>query len=130
MAPTTVYRAYYDVIPGLPLGDGDAACVMAREGLRFAASAGWLRVLEDALGRTATLLGDAPTADWTLVVDDDVELPTRFLDRFLGVCEHLSLALAQPAQTLASQALDARLAVIHRESRRNYGRPRIVQQLR
>ncbi|MEX2195815.1 MAG: hypothetical protein WD844_11065 [Thermoleophilaceae bacterium] len=51
-----------------------------------------------------TLLGDSPDADWTLVVDDDVELPGHFLDRFLGVCEHLGLALAQPAQTLASHA--------------------------
>jgi hypothetical protein len=43
-------------------------------------------------------------ADWTLVVDDDVVLPRRFLDRFLGVCESLELALAQPAQSLASHA--------------------------
>lgn len=43
-------------------------------------------------------------ADWLLVVDDDVELPARFLDRFLGVCEWLRLDLAQPAQTLASHA--------------------------
>jgi hypothetical protein len=46
--------------------------------------------------------GDA--ADWTLVIDDDVRLPDRFLDRFLGVCETLGLALAQPAQSLASFA--------------------------
>jgi hypothetical protein len=43
-------------------------------------------------------------ADWTLVVDDDVVLPSRFLDRFVGVCEQLELALAQPAQSLASFA--------------------------
>jgi hypothetical protein len=42
--------------------------------------------------------------DWTLVVDDDVELPRRFLDRFLALCERFGLALAQPAQTLASHA--------------------------
>jgi hypothetical protein len=46
----------------------------------------------------------AHAADWTLVVDDDVLLPRRFLDRFLGVCERLDLALAQPAQSLASFA--------------------------
>lgn len=40
--------------------------------------------------------------DWTLVVDDDVVLPDRFLDRMLGVCERFELELAQPAQTLAS----------------------------
>jgi hypothetical protein len=43
-------------------------------------------------------------ADWTLVVDDDVELPRRFLDRFIGVCEHARLQIAQPAQTLRSHA--------------------------
>jgi hypothetical protein len=40
--------------------------------------------------------------DWLLVVDDDVILPERFLDRMLGVCEHFGLRLAQPALTLAS----------------------------
>lgn len=43
-------------------------------------------------------------ADWTLVVDDDVALPHRFLDRMIGVAEHFDLALAQPAQSLASHA--------------------------
>jgi len=46
----------------------------------------------------------APEADWTLVVDDDVVLPRRFLDRFLGVCEATNLQLAQPAQTRRSHA--------------------------
>jgi GT2 family glycosyltransferase len=43
-------------------------------------------------------------ADWVLVVDDDVELPERFLDRLLGVAEGHGLALAQPAQSLTSHA--------------------------
>jgi hypothetical protein len=43
-------------------------------------------------------------ADWVLVVDDDVALPARFLDRFVAVCEALGFALAQPAQTLRSHA--------------------------
>ena len=43
-------------------------------------------------------------ADWLLVVDDDVELPPRFLDRFVAACEHLRLDLAQPAQSLGSHA--------------------------
>jgi hypothetical protein len=43
-------------------------------------------------------------ADWVLVVDDDVRLPVRFLDRLLGVCERLGLVLAQPAQSRASFA--------------------------
>jgi hypothetical protein len=42
--------------------------------------------------------------DWLLVVDDDVVLPERFLDRFLGVCGHFGFDLAQPAQTLRSHA--------------------------
>src|SRR5437763_12734011 len=40
--------------------------------------------------------------DWTLVIDDDDVLPQGFLDRFVAVCERLDLALAQPAQSLAS----------------------------
>jgi hypothetical protein len=43
-------------------------------------------------------------ADWLVVVDDDVVLPRRFLDRFIAICEDLSLDLAQPAQSLASHA--------------------------
>jgi hypothetical protein len=43
-------------------------------------------------------------ADWTLIVDDDVEFPHRFLDRFVAACEQWDLALAQPAQTLRSHA--------------------------
>ena len=42
--------------------------------------------------------------EWVLVVDDDVALPRRFLDRLVGVAEHFGLAMAQPAQTLASHA--------------------------
>ena len=42
--------------------------------------------------------------DWLLVVDDDVDLPRHFLDRFLALAEHFDLALAQPAQTLMSHA--------------------------
>ncbi len=51
-----------------------------------------------------TLLEGEQSFDWLLVFDDDVELPPRFLDRFLGVAERLDLALAQPAQTLMSHA--------------------------
>ncbi len=42
--------------------------------------------------------------DWLLVIDDDVELPRGFLDRFLFLCERYSLALAQPAHRLHSHA--------------------------
>jgi hypothetical protein len=49
------------------------------------------------------LVGDA-RPDWLVVVDDDVVLPARFLDRMIGLCEAFDLALAQPAQSLASHA--------------------------
>jgi Glycosyl transferase family 2 len=42
--------------------------------------------------------------DWLLVVDDDIELPAGFLDRFLFLCERFSLTLAQPAHRLDSHA--------------------------
>jgi len=42
--------------------------------------------------------------DWLLVVDDDIELPHGFLDRFLFLCERFSLSLAQPAHRLNSHA--------------------------
>jgi GT2 family glycosyltransferase len=42
--------------------------------------------------------------DWLLVVDDDVELPRGFLDRFLFLCERFHLQLAQPAHRLNSHA--------------------------
>jgi GT2 family glycosyltransferase len=42
--------------------------------------------------------------DWLLVIDDDVELPAGFLDRFLFLCERFSLTLAQPAHRLHSHA--------------------------
>jgi hypothetical protein len=44
------------------------------------------------------------TFDWLLVVDDDVQLPRGFLDRFLFVCERFQLSLAQPAHRLDSHA--------------------------
>jgi len=37
---------------------------------------------------------------------------------------------APSARALANQALDAKVAIVHRDSRRSYGRPRIVQHLR
>jgi len=46
----------------------------------------------------------SPDPDWTVIVDDDVTLPHRFLDRFLAACENFGLGLAQPAQTLRSHA--------------------------
>jgi GT2 family glycosyltransferase len=42
--------------------------------------------------------------DWLLIVDDDLRLPPRFLDRFVALCERFELDLAQPAQTLRSHS--------------------------
>ena len=52
------------------------------------------------------LLARHPPAghDWLLVIDDDVELPERFLDRFLFLAERFDLVLAQPAHRLDSHA--------------------------
>ncbi len=52
------------------------------------------------------LLADHPARehDWLLVVDDDVVLPPRFLDRFIHCAEDAGLLLAQPAHRLHSHA--------------------------
>jgi hypothetical protein len=42
--------------------------------------------------------------DWVLVMDDDVELPPRFLDAFLYLAERYRLRLAAPAHRLRSHA--------------------------
>ncbi|HEY5192281.1 MAG TPA: glycosyltransferase [Solirubrobacteraceae bacterium] len=42
--------------------------------------------------------------DWLLVVDDDIVLPSDFLDRFLFLAERFQLDLAQPAHRLSSHA--------------------------
>ncbi|MEA2219404.1 MAG: hypothetical protein QOJ35_2030 [Solirubrobacteraceae bacterium] len=42
--------------------------------------------------------------DWLLVVDDDVVLPSGFLDRFVHCAEDAGLVLAQPAHRLHSHA--------------------------
>jgi hypothetical protein len=53
----------------------------------------------------AVLAGrDLGLRDWLIVVDDDVLLRRRFLDRFVAICEGLELAIAQPAQTRRSHA--------------------------
>jgi hypothetical protein len=50
------------------------------------------------------LIAGADAPDWILVVDDDVVLPARFLDRMIALAERFDLALAQPAQGYASHA--------------------------
>jgi hypothetical protein len=56
------------------------------------------------LNRVLALAPPAIEHDWVIVCDDDIDLPRRFLDRFLALCEHLELDLAQPAQTMRSHA--------------------------
>jgi len=64
------------------------------------------RLLAAAEGGTPAGKGGTPIRDhdWLLVIDDDVELPRGFLDRFLFLCERFSLVLAQPAHRLHSHA--------------------------
>jgi GT2 family glycosyltransferase len=52
------------------------------------------------------LLAESPADghDWLLIVDDDITLPSGFLDRALFLCERFSLTLAQPAHRLDSHA--------------------------
>ena len=52
------------------------------------------------------LLAQHPAAghDWLLLVDDDVVVPPRFLDRFLFCAEDAGLLLAQPAHRRHSHA--------------------------
>lgn len=42
--------------------------------------------------------------DWLLVIDDDLRLPARFLDRFVAICQRFRLDLAQPAQSQRSHS--------------------------
>ncbi len=47
---------------------------------------------------------DLAGVDWLLVVDDDIDLPRGFLDRFLTHAEAAGAKLAQPAHRLHSHA--------------------------
>lgn len=52
------------------------------------------------------LQGAPPVAgfDRLVIADDDIEVGPRFLDRFVAICEHLDLDLAQPSQSWRSHA--------------------------
>jgi hypothetical protein len=52
----------------------------------------------------AELAGEAGSQVESVVIDDDVAVPPRFLDRIVALCEAFGFDLAQPAQTLASHA--------------------------
>jgi hypothetical protein len=78
---------------------GDATVATELAGGKFENLNALLEELHKGSGPSAN-----PHRDWVLVVDDDVVLPERFLDRMIGVAEHYGFAMAQPAQTLASHA--------------------------
>ncbi len=42
--------------------------------------------------------------DWLVIIDDDITLPSGFLDRAIELCHRFDYALAQPAQTRFSNA--------------------------
>src|SRR6476659_1969651 len=46
-----------------------------------------------------TLLDDISDFDFLIVIDDDVELPNKFLNQFIGLINRYQFALAQPART-------------------------------
>lgn len=50
------------------------------------------------------LLEGVRQSDWLVIIDDDVILPSGFLDQAIEVCRRLDYALAQPAQTRLSNA--------------------------
>jgi hypothetical protein len=86
-----------------------AAPALAVDTVEAGLTGGKFENLNELLGATTANRGGSdpgsrPLADWNLVVDDDVVLPARFLDRMVGLAEHFDLALAQPAQSLAGQA--------------------------
>ena len=56
------------------------------------------------LNRLLVAAGPAGEYDWVLLVDDDVGLPVRFLDRYVALCERLRLDLSQPAQSMRSHS--------------------------
>jgi hypothetical protein len=97
-AAAELHRSRHDV--GLALGStGEPIPALAPETVAGELHGGKFQNLNALLQRS---LGTE--FDWLLVVDDDVDLPERFLDRFIALAEHFELALVQPAQTLRSHA--------------------------
>lgn len=109
------------LIPRVPAGEPRTVLVLGveRPGSRFPAARAELeRSRHDVTIRTSDVGGrgkfenlnallddeDPGRFDWVLVVDDDVDLPASFLDRFLAAAEDAGLVLAQPAHRLRSHA--------------------------
>jgi hypothetical protein len=91
-----------DDVPNL-LHRARSELMRSRHEVRFAATTAGDRGKFENLN---ALLEDNPAAgyDWLLVVDDDVELPPRFLDVFVFLAERFGLRLAQPAHRWRSHA--------------------------
>jgi hypothetical protein len=73
LAPTTDFRAYYDQLPGDPLGEADDPAIeLAMVGAKRAAQAPWAPHLEDGLRATAKVMEAASGLGAT---DPDAEKP-------------------------------------------------------
>lgn len=90
--------------PGSALGTALDELRRSRHDVRI--TTGPLRTGVGKYERISELLVDHPPgdADWLLVLDDDVVLPSGFLDRFVLCAERADLRLAQPAHRLHSHA--------------------------
>src|SRR4051794_22494695 len=91
-------------------GEARAAAAIGRE-LAASHHDALLRVVPPAEGAgqwanlNAALLAHPPRGfDWLLIIDDDVELPSHFLDVFISLAERHGFRLAQPAHAFASHA--------------------------
>ena len=80
---------------------GEAEPALAAETVATGLTGGKLQNVNRALEASGA---DPAGFDWTIVLDDDVVLAPRFLDRFVALCEVLELDIAQPAQTHRSHA--------------------------
>jgi hypothetical protein len=63
-------------------------------------SGGKFENLNEILKRSEDVAG----YDWIVVVDDDVQFPPAFLDRFIAIATHFAFDLVQPAQSRRSHA--------------------------
>lgn len=101
LAATTPPQRITVVVPARPENAANvAACVETLRSTRHDVD---LQVVDPA-GRPrfqtvedAALTDGRIRGDWLLLVDDDVQLPTRFVDRLLGLAVAAGLDLAQPA---------------------------------
>ncbi len=88
--------------PGMQMDSVRAELARSRHDVTFALGAPGDRGKFENLN---SLLAERPLdADWLLVVDDDIVMPTGFLDLFVSLAEQTGLRIAQPAHRLHSHA--------------------------